>query len=241
MSIESYWTEDPCEVLRVGPGFRLADAPTDAAPGFDGGKSDGQKALEEGAGTLADLQEQLYANGVAGGDERRVLLVLQAMDTAGKGGIVKHVMGSVDPQGVAAHGVQGADAPRSSSTTSSGASGEKCRRRARSASSTDRTTKTCSSAGCANSRRPTRSSSATAPSTTSRQSSRRRVRRIVKVMLHISADEQKKRLLERLERPEKHWKFNPGDIDERELWPRYMEAYQVGVRPHRRRPTPRGT
>jgi PPK2 family polyphosphate:nucleotide phosphotransferase len=48
---------------------------------------------------------------------------------------------------------------------------------------------------------------------------------IVKVMLHISPEEQKERLGERLERPEKHWKYNPGDIDDRLRWPDYMTAY----------------
>ena len=53
--------------------------------------------------------------------------------------------------------------------------------------------------------------------------------RVVKVMLHISKDEQRARLAERLERPDKHWKYNPGDVDERELWDDYMEAYQVAI------------
>ena len=48
-------------------------------------------------------------------------------------------------------------------------------------------------------------------------------------MLHIGADEQKARLRERLERPDKHWKYNPGDVDERMLWPAYMDAYQVAL------------
>jgi len=43
----------------------------------------------------------------------------------------------------------------------------------------------------------------------------------------VSLDEQKARLRDRLERPEKHWKYNPGDVDERMLWPEYMEAYQT--------------
>lgn len=47
----------------------------------------------------------------------------------------------------------------------------------------------------------------------------------VKFFLHISAAEQKKRLQERLEAPDKHWKFNPGDLEERKLWPQYMPAY----------------
>ena len=52
---------------------------------------------------------------------------------------------------------------------------------------------------------------------------------IVKCMLHISADEQKARLLARLDNPEKHWKFNPGDLDERALWPAYHEAYEIAL------------
>ena len=51
--------------------------------------------------------------------------------------------------------------------------------------------------------------------------------RIVKVMLHISPEEQKTRLMERLDRPDKHWKYNPGDVDERLVWPQYMQAYQT--------------
>ena len=50
---------------------------------------------------------------------------------------------------------------------------------------------------------------------------------IIKVMLHISADEQKARLAERLEDPEKFYKFNPGDLVERSYWSEYQEAYQA--------------
>ena len=50
-----------------------------------------------------------------------------------------------------------------------------------------------------------------------------------KVMLHISRDEQKERLGERLDRPDKYWKFNPGDIDERLLWEDYQAAYQIAL------------
>ena len=52
---------------------------------------------------------------------------------------------------------------------------------------------------------------------------------IIKCMLHISADEQKERLLARLDDPTKHWKFNPGDLDERALWPAYREAYEIAL------------
>jgi PPK2 family polyphosphate:nucleotide phosphotransferase len=50
---------------------------------------------------------------------------------------------------------------------------------------------------------------------------------VVKCMLHISADEQKERLLARLDDPTKHWKFNPGDVDERALWSDYQAAYEL--------------
>src|SRR5262249_52930612 len=48
---------------------------------------------------------------------------------------------------------------------------------------------------------------------------------LVKVMLHISFEEQRQRLLERLTDPAKHWKYNPSDVDERALWPDYQQAY----------------
>ena len=55
---------------------------------------------------------------------------------------------------------------------------------------------------------------------------------IVKVAMFVSLDEQKKRLAERLERPDKYWKYNPADIDERLLWPKYQEAYQAMLDTH---------
>src|SRR5690606_4749259 len=50
---------------------------------------------------------------------------------------------------------------------------------------------------------------------------------LLKCFLHISADDQKERLAERLDDPTKFWKYNPGDLDERALWPAYQEAYEV--------------
>ena len=50
---------------------------------------------------------------------------------------------------------------------------------------------------------------------------------IIKVAMFISLDEQKQRLSKRLERPDKYWKYNPKDVDERLLWPKYQEAYQA--------------
>jgi PPK2 family polyphosphate:nucleotide phosphotransferase len=53
---------------------------------------------------------------------------------------------------------------------------------------------------------------------------------ILKFWLNVSKGEQRKRLLERIEEPNKNWKFNPGDLDERELWDAYLDAYQDALR-----------
>jgi len=52
---------------------------------------------------------------------------------------------------------------------------------------------------------------------------------ILKFFLNISLDEQKKRFLDRLDMPEKRWKFNPGDLEERKLWPEYMLVYEEAI------------
>ena len=87
------------DALRAGPGTDLASIDTRSTPGFDGDKAAGQEALSAPAGEVSDLQERLFAESRAGG-QRSVLLVVQGMDTAGKGGIMRHVVGAVDPQGV---------------------------------------------------------------------------------------------------------------------------------------------
>ncbi len=68
-------------------------------PGFPGKKSEGKAVLYALGDELSDLQERLFAEGRSGGT-RNLLLVLQGMDTSGKGGILRHAVGLVDPQGV---------------------------------------------------------------------------------------------------------------------------------------------
>ena len=88
---------DP-SVLKVTEGFDLAALDPGSTPGFTGDKDDAEEYLEDRGEVLSELQERLFAEGRSGG-ERAVLLVLQGLDTSGKGGIVRHVMGLVDPQG----------------------------------------------------------------------------------------------------------------------------------------------
>ena len=89
------------ELLRVGPGFRLADVDCESTPGFDGGKSKGKEALADHAAELGDWQERLFAESKGGGT-RSVLLVVQGMDTSGKGGVMRHVVSQIDPEGIRA-------------------------------------------------------------------------------------------------------------------------------------------
>ena len=89
----------PSETLRAGKKFSLRDLDPGSTPGYAGDKAAGETLLSELDGKLTQLQEQLFAESRTGG-KKRVLLVLQAMDTAGKGGIVNHVMGQMNPQGV---------------------------------------------------------------------------------------------------------------------------------------------
>src|SRR6185503_16105622 len=88
------------ELLRAPSGrIELGTFDPRATPGFKGKKADGQAALAAHQARLEELQEQLYAQARAGGG-RSLLLVLQGLDTSGKGGTVRHVVGAMDPSGV---------------------------------------------------------------------------------------------------------------------------------------------
>jgi len=222
---ESFWSTDPDDQLRVGDGFVLADQPTDAHFGFDDGKKAAVEALAEGAGILNELQERLYAAGTVG-DRRRVLLVLQAMDTAGKGGIVSHVVGSVNPAGVHYKGFKKPTEEELKHDFLWRV--EKEEPEAGQIGVFDRSHYEDVLIGRVRELAP--------PEEIERRYGaiddyERRLAfggtTIVKVMLHVSKDEQRKRLSDRLERPEKHWKYNPGDVDERLLWDEYQKAYQI--------------
>ena len=215
------------QLLRAGADVRLADLDTRATPGFDGDKDAGVAALAAGADELSALQEKLFAASRAG-DERRILLVLQAMDTAGKGGILRHVVGAVDPQGVAlaafkkptpeelaehflARIERRLPGPGMIGVFDRSHYEDVLIARVRELAPADEIERRYGEI---------------------RDFERRLVddgTRVIKVMLHISPDEQKERLQERLDRADKHWKYNPGDVDERMLWPQYMEAYERAI------------
>ena len=212
--------------LRVGSDFRLADVDTASTPGFSGGKAKGEEALAEAQPELDRLQELLFANKEH--DPRSVLLVLQGMDTAGKGGIVRHVVGAVDVQGVHIHAFKQPTEeelahdflwrvrnelpePGQLAVFDRSHYEDVLIGRVRELADADEIERRY---GAINDFEAELVASGTV---------------VVKAMLHISSDEQHSRLAERLERPEKFWKFNPGDLAERALWPAYQEAYQVAL------------
>src|SRR5215218_2202054 len=212
-------------LLRLPPGpVDLRTIETDAAPGYDGDKKSGKADLLAIGDELFDLQQRLYAGKADGG--RAVLLVLQGMDTSGKGGTLKDTVGLVDPQGVK---ITSFKAPTEeelahdflwrirAAVPGPGMIGVFDRShyedvliaRVRELAPPEEIERRY---GAINEFEAELAASGTT---------------IIKVMLHISADEQKERLQDRLERPDKHWKFNAGDIDERLLREQYMHAFQV--------------
>ena len=219
------WSESPEQALRVERGFDLSSADADAHPGWEHGRTSAENRLEADGTRLSEVQERLYAHGRSGGN-RAVLLVLQGMDTAGKGGIVRHVLGMVDPQGVELHSF-GVPTEQERS--------QHYLQRIREAlpgggriGVFDRSHYEDVLVVRVNELVPPE---VWEPRYDEINAFEREVVEsgtvLVKVMLNVSQGEQKVRLRERLERPDKYWKYNPKDVDERAKWPAYQEAYQA--------------
>ena len=211
--------------LRVEKGFVLADLDPESTPGFNGDKKDGEKALEGIDTLLADLQERLYAESKGGG-KQSLLLIVQGMDTSGKGGIMRYVVGAFDPQGVHHTAFKAPTKEElahdflwriTNALPKPGEIGVFDRSQYEDVLIVrvhDIVPREVWMKRYAQINAWERKVAASGT-------------RIVKVMLHISKDEQKARLSERLARPDKYWKYNPGDVDERGHWLSYMEAYQA--------------
>ena len=214
--------------LRVPTGpVDLAAIDTDSAPGFAGKKADGEAALLALGDSLSDLQERLFAEGKSDGT-RSLLLVLQGMDTSGKGGTLRSTVGLMDPQGIRITSFK-APTPEelehdflwriTHALPGPGYVGVFDRShyedvliaRVRALAPPEEIERRYDAINAFE-------TALVASGTT-----------IVKCMLHISAEEQKARLLARLDDETKHWKYNPGDIDERQHWPAYQEAYEIAI------------
>lgn len=216
------------ELLRLPAGaVRLGALDAAAAPGFDGAKADAPARTLALQPELSELQERLFAAGRAGlPDAPRVLVVLQGMDTSGKGGVVRHSIGLVDPQGVR---IKAFKAPTKEELAhpylwrierelpGAGMIGIFDRSHYEDVLTVRVNGSVRESVW---SKRYDEINAWEERLVTSGAV-------LVKCFLHISSAEQKERLAARLGDPRKHWKYNPGDVDERTKWLSYSEAYEA--------------
>lgn len=187
---------------------------------FPRGKKAGKRLLKYLNDRLEALQELFYAEG-----KHKLLIVLQGLDTAGKDGTIRHVFEGVNPQGVK---VAGFKVPT---------------KRELAHDYLWRVHKQTPGSGeivIFNRSHyedvlVVRVHELVPPEVWSRRyhhiNEFERLladegTTILKFYLHIDLDEQKERLQDRLDEPDKHWKFNPGDLEERQLWPQYTAAYE---------------
>ena len=225
-------TDKLAKTFRVESGkhFRLKDFdPADT--GHWKSKDHATEALVEGIGRTAELQDKLYAQ-----NNWALLLIFQAMDAAGKDGAIKHVMSGVNPQGCQVYSFK---APSEVELQHD---------------FLWRTTRDLPERGhigifnrsyyeevlVVRVHPEILKSQKTPPSLVGKKIWEERFEDIRcferhmarsgtvirKFFLHVSKKEQKRRLLNRLENPKKHWKFSPADLAERAFWPDYVEAYQ---------------
>jgi PPK2 family polyphosphate:nucleotide phosphotransferase len=191
-------------------------------------KDDAAEAMVELADRLDELQEALYAEGTGGG-RRSLLLVLQGMDTSGKGGVIRHVAGLVNPQGL-----QIASFKRPTPEELAHDFLWRIRKQLPVPGQIGvfdrshyedvlvvRVDGLVPEPVWRERYRTIRDFEAelSAQGTT-----------VVKCMLHISPNEQAERLLARLDEEDKLWKYNPGDLDARAKWPAYQQAYTDALR-----------
>jgi PPK2 family polyphosphate:nucleotide phosphotransferase len=213
--------------------FRIDDHDPAATFGLDIEKSDARELLEDGVKRLAELQERLYAQG-----RWSILLILQGMDTSGKDGVIKHMMSGLNPQSCGVHAFKAPSAEELGHHFLWRAAIRVPRRGHiaifnRSHYEEVLVVRVHPEMLARQGIDPTSDKIWEKRFDEIRDFERDLVDQgtvVIKCHLRISKDEQKQRLLERLDDPEKHWKFSPGDIVERALWDKYMEAYEAMIR-----------
>jgi PPK2 family polyphosphate:nucleotide phosphotransferase len=226
---------DPYRITK-GKGFRLEDIdPGDTRKLKSDQKDEAKEALALGVEWLAEAQDKLYAQ-----DRWSVLLVFQAMDAAGKDGTIKHVMSGVNPQGCQVYSFK-APSPEELDHDFLWRTMRALPERGR--------------IGIFNRsyyeevlvvrvHQEILARQKLPPQLVTKRIWDERLEDIaaferylarngtviLKFFLHVSRKEQKKRFLERLDEPEKNWKFSPADVHERTYWNDYMRAYEDAIR-----------
>ena len=206
-------------LVSPGPRLNLADIKTNSTGAYKS-KSDGEKANKKSLGKLKELQERLYADG-----RQALLVILQAMDAGGKDGTIEHVFSSVNPQGCS---VTSFKVPSSLE---------------KSHDYLWRIHAACPAKGMIGIFNRSQYESVLVerlhnmvPEVVWQQRYEQinqfeamlasEGTTIVKFFLHISKDEQAQRLQDRLDEKNKHWKFNPADLEERDRWDEYQSAFE---------------
>ncbi|MEU7873010.1 PPK2 family polyphosphate kinase [Dactylosporangium sp. NPDC049140] len=208
--------------LRVEPGRRVR-LPRDFDPGYTGDlvhKRDGAELLERGVALLADHQARLAAEGTRG-----VLVVLQALDAGGKDGTIRHVMSGVNPQGVRVHSFK---VPSAEERAHDYLWRYSLRLPARGEIA-------IFNRSHYEEVLVVRVHDPEAPASHWRDRFRAINNwehhvaasgfHIVKLFLNLSPEEQRRRLLARIDEPAKNWKFSASDLAERQHWDDYQRAY----------------
>ena len=227
-----------CEPFRITDGskFRLKDFdPGDTLDFETEDKPRAKEALSAGIEGLAKLQNMLYAQGQWG-----VLLILQAMDAAGKDSTIKHVMSGINPQGCQVFSFK---APSSEELSHDFL--WRCAKCLPERGRIGIFNRSYYEETLVVRVHPELLASQKLPPkliTKSIWNDRhqdirgferhlsRNAFAVRKFFLHVSKKEQKRRFLERLDKPEKNWKFSAGDVVERGFWDRYMDAYEDMIR-----------
>lgn len=219
-----------------GKSFRLKDVdPADTAGLKSEFKPKAKETLAKGVEALAQLQEKLYAQ-----DKWAVLLIFQAMDAAGKDGAIKHVMSGVNPQGCQVHSFK---APTSEELDHDYL--WRCLRVLPNRGQIGIFNRSYYEETLVVRVHPEFLTKQKLPAELVtkhvwderfedirhfEQYLARNGVVVCKFFLHVSKKEQKRRFLERLNNPAKHWKFSASDIEERQYWDDYMEAYEDMIR-----------
>ena len=222
--------------FRVKPDshVNLHTRPTVLKPIYES-KADYKLMLEKHVSHLSDAQELLYAS-----NQYSVLIIFQAMDAAGKDGIIKHVMSGVNPQGCRVYSVKHPSAEelqhdflwRSTRyLPERGQIGIFNRSYYEEVLIARVHPEILRSEGLPDAHLdekqiwPNRYQSIN----DFEHHLHRNGTRVIKFFLHLSKEEQRKRFLARIDRPEKNWKFSLSDIEERKFWNEYMKAYEACI------------
>ncbi|MDZ7584215.1 MAG: ADP-polyphosphate phosphotransferase [Thiobacillus sp.] len=218
--------------VQAGDKVKLDKWPTKVKPAYKSKKAY-RKLLDEQVAELSDLQRLLYAS-----NRYSVLLIFQAMDAAGKDGAIRHVMSGINPQGCQVFSFQHPSAQElehdflwrtTQALPERGRIGIFNRSYYEEVLIVRVHPEILLAQGLPD--------SVLDEKTIWRERYRsivehekhlsRNGTRIIKFFLHLSKEEQRKRFLDRIDEPEKNWKFCLADVEERAFWPQYMQAYEA--------------